>query len=340
MTVAARRVPPHPSAPAGAGSVALLERPADLLERSVADRPAPRPAARRVPPPPPLPPAAAYTRPRPPAPPTPAPSTPAQSTPAQSTPDRLTARVPRRASEPARRPAPRARSGRGQAVAAAAVAGSTLAVALPLVALIESDTTEVPTSATTALQLTAGDAAQPVVSPTTSRLRSFSPVAATSVSEAEPATADAESLLKAVGMAEIAQKAAAAQARAECALDLSGLGRVKPWVSSAAKFLSCLYDEPDLIGVAGRGRVSDHPLGLALDLMTRGAEGDRIAECALRNREALGISYVIWKQRINYGSGWQRMENRGNETENHFDHVHISFEKRAGSGSPDASTCS
>ena len=234
--------------------------------------------------------------------------------------------------------APRSLGGRAQAVAAAA--GSTLAVALPLVALIENDSADVGASATTALQLTAGDAAQPVVSPTTSRLRSFSPVAATSAAEAEPARADAESLLKAVGMAEIAQKAAAAQARAECALDLSGLGRVKPWVSSAAKFLSCLYDEPDLIGVAGRGRVSDHPLGLALDLMTRGSEGDRIAECALRNRAALGISYVIWKQRINYGSGWQRMENRGNETENHFDHVHISFERSAGSGTPDAGTCS
>ncbi|GEL24380.1 hypothetical protein PSU4_33340 [Pseudonocardia sulfidoxydans NBRC 16205] len=232
----------------------------------------------------------------------------------------------------------RSHTGRAQAVAAAAVAGSTLAVTLPLVALIENDAPDL-TASTAALQLTAGDAAQPVVSPTTGRLRSFSPVAATSASGAEPATADAESLLKAVGMAEIAQKAAAAQARAECAIDLSGLGRVKPWVSSAAKFLSCLYDEPDLIGVAGRGRVSDHPLGLALDLMTRGAEGDRIAECALRNREALGISYVIWKQRINYGSGWQRMENRGNETENHFDHVHISFERSAGSGTPDASTC-
>ncbi|GAY07406.1 hypothetical protein TOK_3314 [Pseudonocardia sp. N23] len=229
--------------------------------------------------------------------------------------------------------------GRAQALAAAAVAGSTLAVTVPLVALIENGTTDVAAS-TTALQLTAGDAAQPVVSPTTSRIQSFSPVAAMSATGAEPVAADAESLLKAVGMAEIAQKAAAAQTRAECAADVSGLGRVKPWVSSAAKFLSCLYDEPDLIGVAGRGRVSDHPMGLALDLMTRGSEGDRIAECALRNREALGISYVIWKQRINYGSGWQRMENRGSETENHFDHVHISFERSAGSGTPDATTCS
>jgi hypothetical protein len=258
---------------------------------------------------------------------------------AHTTPAPAPAPAPAARHAPRRAPRPPARGGRAQAVAAAAVAGSTLAVTLPLIALIDNDAPDV-TASTATLQLTAGDAAQPVVSPTTSRLRSFSPVAVTSENGAEPTSADAQSLLKAVGMAEIAQKAAAAQARAECGVDLSGLGRVKPWVSSAAKFLSCLYDEPDLIGVAGRGRVSDHPLGLALDLMTRGAEGDRIAECALRNREALGISYVIWKQRINYGSGWQRMPNRGNETENHFDHVHISFERSAGAGNPDASTCS
>jgi hypothetical protein len=59
----------------------------------------------------------------------------------------------------------------------------------------------------------------------------------------------------------------------------------------------------------------------------------------LRNQEALGISYVIWKQRVNYGDGWERMEDRGDATENHFDHVHISFEPGAGSGVPDPELC-
>jgi hypothetical protein len=42
---------------------------------------------------------------------------------------------------------------------------------------------------------------------------------------------------------------------------------------------------------------------------------------------------VIWQQRINFGSGWQLMEDRGGVTANHYDHVHVSF-GAAGGGSP------
>ena len=51
----------------------------------------------------------------------------------------------------------------------------------------------------------------------------------------------------------------------------------------------------------------------------------------------LGIKYVIWKQRINSGSGWRAMANRGGITANHFDHVHITFLSSTtggGSGGP------
>ncbi|WP_433503968.1 hypothetical protein ACQP04_30500 [Pseudonocardia halophobica] len=158
-----------------------------------------------------------------------------------------------------------------------------------------------------------------------------------------PGLVAAQNLLKSAGLNDAARRAEeerlAREARTHCAVDLSELGAVKPWVRDAARFLSCLYDQPDLIGVAGRGRVSDHPTGKALDLMTTGTHGDRIAACALANREALGISYVIWEQRINYGDGWESMENRGNATENHFDHVHVSFEGSAGSGEPDPDLC-
>ena len=99
------------------------------------------------------------------------------------------------------------------------------------------------------------------------------------------------------------------------------------------------YEQPTLIGVAGRARVSDHPRGLAVDLMTRGERGDRIAECALANQEALGVSYVIWEQRVNYGDGWEGMADRGGDTENHYDHVHVSFESGGGSGDPVAALC-
>lgn len=74
------------------------------------------------------------------------------------------------------------------------------------------------------------------------------------------------------------------------------------------------------------------PEGNALDFMT--TSGDAIADCAVQNADALGISYVIWNQRINTGSGWERMEDRGGATANHEDHVHLSFSHGA---SPDVS---
>ncbi|SFN13540.1 hypothetical protein SAMN05216207_1008166 [Pseudonocardia ammonioxydans] len=140
--------------------------------------------------------------------------------------------------------------------------------------------------------------------------------------------------------AEAERLAREAAERAACDLDLDGLGPVKDWVSDAAEFLGCAYGQPELIGVAQRGNVSDHPTGHALDLMVRGSDGDRIAECALANAEELGVEYVIWEQRMNHGSGWTEMSDRGGDTANHYDHVHISFEKSAGSGSPSLERCS
>ncbi|MBW0107053.1 hypothetical protein, partial [Pseudonocardia sp. KRD291] len=111
---------------------------------------------------------------------------------------------------------------------------------------------------------------------------------------------------------------------ASCDLDTGGLGDVQSWVAEAAEFLGCAYDQPDLLGVGERGNASDHPTGHALDLMVRGETGDRIAECALANADELGVKYVIWEQRMNSGDGWESMEDRGGDTANHNDHVHIS----------------
>jgi len=105
-------------------------------------------------------------------------------------------------------------------------------------------------------------------------------------------------------------------------------------VRSAAQFLGCTFGEPTVLGVAGRSNASDHPRGRALDFMVDRATGDRLAACAIRHREELGISYVIWRQRIDTGSGFRPMADRGSPTANHFDHVHVSFEPGAGSGSP------
>lgn len=80
-------------------------------------------------------------------------------------------------------------------------------------------------------------------------------------------------------------------------------------------------------GVGARGNISDHPLGLALDFMTMkdSALGDRVAQYLQSNSKRLLIKYLIWKQKINQGSAWTPMEDRGSITANHFDHVHSSF---------------
>ncbi|MGE3285789.1 MAG: hypothetical protein AB7J32_06755 [Pseudonocardia sp.] len=159
-----------------------------------------------------------------------------------------------------------------------------------------------------------------------------------------PPQADTADLLKAAGLFDLArqqeERRRAKEAALGCDAPLGGLGKVRPWVRSAAQFLACLYGEPRLIGVASRGNsYSGHPLGLAIDFMLTGKRADELAQCALDNKKQLGVDYVIWKQRINYGDGWQRMADRGGITANHYDHVHVSFKPVGAGGRPIAEVC-
>lgn len=79
-------------------------------------------------------------------------------------------------------------------------------------------------------------------------------------------------------------------------------------------------------GVRPGSGSSDHYTGAAVDIMITGSTGDRIAEYLIQNQSALNVKYIIWEQRIwQPGSGWSSMEDRGSPTDNHFDHVHASF---------------
>ncbi|KOX14120.1 hypothetical protein ADL05_17375 [Nocardiopsis sp. NRRL B-16309] len=112
-----------------------------------------------------------------------------------------------------------------------------------------------------------------------------------------------------------------------------------------------------------RASSGDHGSGRACDLMTSAigtsgsaeedAAGDQLALWYISNHERLGVKYVIWKQSI-WNPGWSAcagerggseprwaewyndvpdvpggkwcgMPDRGSLTENHFDHVHISY---------------
>ena len=78
-----------------------------------------------------------------------------------------------------------------------------------------------------------------------------------------------------------------------------------------------------------RAGSSNHSSGRALDVMVSGAAGQEIANWARANAGALGITEVIYAQRIwttqRAGDGWRGMSDRGSATANHYDHVHLSF---------------
>jgi hypothetical protein len=125
-----------------------------------------------------------------------------------------------------------------------------------------------------------------------------------------------------------APKTTATTRASSCPTTLDG---VKPHVAQVGHHLAARFDVDvdDIGGVAGRGGASDHPAGLALDFPVDTATGNTLAEYVLANRRAFGVSYVIWRQRYNDGSGWSAMEDRGSATANHLDHVHVSFHAAA-----------
>ncbi|GAA3686496.1 hypothetical protein GCM10022267_86750 [Lentzea roselyniae] len=107
------------------------------------------------------------------------------------------------------------------------------------------------------------------------------------------------------------------------------LDGVKPHVAQVGHHLASKFGVNDIGGAAGRGGSGDHPAGLALDFMVGTATGNALADHVLANRRAFGVTYVIWRQRYNDGSGWSVMEDRGSPTANHMDHVHVSFQASA-----------
>lgn len=88
------------------------------------------------------------------------------------------------------------------------------------------------------------------------------------------------------------------------------------------------------------GGSTDHPSGRAIDAMvpmdSAGRElGDRIADYFIEHAEELNVVSVIWQQRYWEGGQWSDMADEGDPTQNHMDHVHVSFQ---GNGAPNADT--
>jgi hypothetical protein len=98
-----------------------------------------------------------------------------------------------------------------------------------------------------------------------------------------------------------------------------------------ARAISVLFPEITTIGGFRQDALKWHPNGLAIDVMIpnyhspEGIElGNQIAGMALANAKRWGVIHVIWRQGFYPGIGapsWTA--DYGNETANHFDHVHI-----------------
>lgn len=112
----------------------------------------------------------------------------------------------------------------------------------------------------------------------------------------------------------------------------SGDPAVQPWPRQVRTMISQRFGVTN-IGGFRPGDPQDHGKGLALDVMVpvSSALGDSIANWTIANSGDLNIKYVIWKQKIWMpGRSWKGMEDRGSTTQNHFDHVHISFNTGSG----------
>jgi hypothetical protein len=99
----------------------------------------------------------------------------------------------------------------------------------------------------------------------------------------------------------------------------------------AARVIELLFPEIKTIGGFRQDALRWHPSGLAIDVMIPNhdspegiALGNQIAGLALANAKRWGIDHVIWRQKIYLGpasGSWTA--DLGNETANHYDHVHI-----------------
>ena len=119
-------------------------------------------------------------------------------------------------------------------------------------------------------------------------------------------------------------------------------GGLNPGAAYVRQMIMQMYPQ---IGTVGGYRKPDgyneHSSGNAIDVMIPNwntpegkALGDAVASFALRNADALGLSWVLWQQRsFNPGDfTGQPMPNRanGDPTQNHYDHVHIFMNKLGG----------
>lgn len=110
------------------------------------------------------------------------------------------------------------------------------------------------------------------------------------------------------------------------------IGTIKPETKSIAReiFEAAKKAGHEIWYIWGQGTSAEHKTGLALDLMVHNeAAGDWVRNYIWTNRARLRLKHVIWEQHITstvVQPGVRRkMEDRGNPTANHYDHIHVWF---------------
>ncbi|WP_172800287.1 hypothetical protein [Mycobacterium sp. IS-1556] len=98
-----------------------------------------------------------------------------------------------------------------------------------------------------------------------------------------------------------------------------------------ARAVSARFPEILDIGGVRSDPLKWHPHGMAIDVMIPNARsaagkalGDSVLAYVLQNAERFDLNHVIWRQTIYKPNGSKRMmADRGGDTANHYDHVHI-----------------
>jgi uncharacterized protein YraI len=116
---------------------------------------------------------------------------------------------------------------------------------------------------------------------------------------------------------------------APCPID----SHLEPNLSSNARSVyravcAAFGDTVSSFGGYRAGDDGDHGTGRAVDITVSGEPGWDITRYVQAHARDLGVTYVIYQQQIWFvgdpAGQWKAMEDRGDKTANHFDHVHVS----------------
>ncbi len=112
----------------------------------------------------------------------------------------------------------------------------------------------------------------------------------------------------------------------------SGMHRTNPYIQRISADAWARFPQIKTHYGWRRDVTPDHPAGRAVDLMIPNYRSNKdlgwaVARYYQRYAKQLNIKYIIWDQKIwsvaRSKEGWRPMANRGGDTANHLDHVHV-----------------